>query len=129
MLVATLLLFSGGWVFSENPPVLNFTGNELVFSEKEAVIDFGEVKQGELCVVSIGVKNSSRKILHIANIRGSCALSIPSWPRKNLEPGEEGVIQVRYDSSRPGPFNRHLTIHANTDTSVTVLKIKGVIIP
>ncbi|TVQ17529.1 MAG: DUF1573 domain-containing protein [Bacteroidetes bacterium] len=114
---------------SASGPQLVFDGRELVFSQEDKIVDLGEVKQGAVCGVSIVVKNQSQEILRIANVRGSCALSVPAWPRRDIEPGGEGVIQIRYDSSRPGPFNRNITIHANTQSSVTVLKVQGKILP
>lgn len=129
LVIVLVLIFSSRQGCSENPPQFIFDGDELVFSQEEAIIDFGEVRQGEACAVAIVVKNSSGIILRIASVRSSCAMSVPSWPRKDIEPGGEGLIQVRYDSSRPGPFERLLTIHANTHTSETVLKMKGVILP
>lgn len=112
-----------------NAPTLVFDGVELVFSEEKNSMDMGKVQQGGACVARITVKNASERVLRIASVRGSCALSVPTWPRKDIQPGEEGVIQIRYDSSRPGPFHRNVIIHANTQTSVTVLKVQGEIIP
>ncbi len=128
-LVVILLFVLQSHNLSAKGPRLVFDGSELVFSEEEKIVDLGEVKQGAVCGVSIVVKNQSQEILRIANVRGSCALSVPSWPRRDIEPGGEGVIQIRYDSSRPGPFNRNVTIHANTQSSVTVLRVQGKIIP
>ncbi len=127
VLMALLLTFKVAR--SEQGPMLLFDGVELVFSEDSNSLDMGKVKQGDVCSANITIKNQSEKVLRIANVRGSCALSVPSWPRRDIAPGEEGVILVRYDASRPGVFHRNVTIHANTRTSVTVLKVTGEIIP
>ncbi|MFW5706974.1 MAG: DUF1573 domain-containing protein [Bacteroidota bacterium] len=105
--------------------ILIFDGEELYLDDDKTELGFGSLQQNGMAAIFIQVENNSGRSLRIANVRGSCGLSVPSWPRKILEPGERGTIQVRYDSSRPGLINRHLTIHANTTSSVTVLPVTG----
>jgi hypothetical protein len=127
LLVFIFLLVNSQTVHAVTPYSLIFDGKELTLSPAEKV-ELGRVKQGDVCSSVIRVKNQSEQVLWIANVRGGCGLSAPSWPRKPLAPGEEALIQVRYDSSRPGIINRHLTINANTTTSVTILRVSGEIL-
>lgn len=121
------LFYSG---FAENPEnVLIYDGVTIKLESDRQFIDLGERKQGSAISVHLKVKNTSDKVLLISNVRGSCGLSVPSWPRQPVEPGSESLIQLRYDSSRPGPINRNIIIHANTSTSTTVLTIHGNVVP
>jgi hypothetical protein len=108
--------------------ILIYSNGELHLSGKELLVDMGKVDQGAVCGTTIRLKNESEQVLKIVNVRGSCGLTAPSWPRQPLLPGQEAVIQVRYDSSRLGNIDRNLTINANTSTSVTILKVTGEIV-
>ncbi len=106
-----------------------YDGNSLKFSDDNDTINIGVKNQGEDISQRILIQNHSPVSLHITNVRGGCGLSVPSWPRNIIKPGEEGFIIVRYDSSRLGNFTRNITIHANTSDSRTVIKLLGEIIP
>ena len=40
-------------------------------------------------------------------------------------PGENGQIEVSYDTKRPGGFSKAITIFSNAKTPRKILKIKG----
>jgi hypothetical protein len=129
-LIAILLFFvsTAAAPGTGNTAILRYNGQELHASGKELTVDFGRVQQGAVCAAVISIKNESDQVLQIVNVRGSCGLTAPSWPRRPIQPGQEATIQVRYDSSRQGSIDRNLTINANTGTSVTVIKITGEIV-
>jgi hypothetical protein len=108
--------------------VLKYDGEVLSFVDGIEKINFGTVKKGAITVATIRVINASDKMLFIANVRGSCGLSVPAWPRNPLAPGEEATIQISLDSNRTGVINRNITINANTDSSSTVIKVTGQVI-
>jgi len=110
---------------SSNPYLLVFDGKDLILEGGGEFLDFGKVKKGSPSVLNIRVENHSTDQLIFSNIRGSCGLSIPSYPRRPVLPGDDAVIQVRYDSSRLGSINRNIIIHANTYSSVKILKVRG----
>ena len=131
--IALFVLFTFTGISGENPAraadyILVFDGSSLTPENQQATIEMGEVRQGAVCQRTIQVKNASEVPLWITNVRGSCGLSVPTWPRAQLQPGSTGVITVRYDSSRPGEINRNLTIVANTENASTVFKVTGMII-
>ena len=49
----------------------------------------------------------------ITGARGSCGCTVPSYPKKPILPGEEGVIEVRYDTNRQGKFTKNVRITTN----------------
>jgi hypothetical protein len=128
ILLIVLMLQGAGMPATNNILMLYFNGQELHASGKELLIDLGKVEHRALCGTTIRIKNDSDQVLQIVNVRGSCGLSAPSWPRRIILPGQEGTIQIRYDSSRIGKIDRNLTINANTSTSVTILKVTGEIL-
>ncbi len=114
-----------GEVLTESNYILVFDGDTLLLSDNQQDLSLGIVEQGAVCGTQLEIQNKSDKVLFVANVRGSCGLSIPAWPRKPLAPGEKAIIQLRYDSNRPGIINRNLTIHANTRSSSTILRVRG----
>jgi len=114
---------------SENENILIFDGNEISFASKADTLFLGERKQGTHFSFRMVLKNESEIPLWIASVRGSCGLSIPSWPRNPIEPGKESIIQLRFDSSSPGSYTRILTIHSNSRDSRTIIPIVATIIP
>jgi hypothetical protein len=111
------------------PSVLVFDGNEIILQSGGDSIHAGTILWGSQLGVAIRIVNNSGTSFHISNVRGSCGLSIPSWPRQSIAPGGESVIQIRYDSGRPGRIDRNITIHSNARNPRTILRIVGDVLP
>lgn len=71
--------------------------------------------------------NNGNKPLIIESTQGSCGCTVPTKPEKPIQPGEKGVIGVKYDTSRAGqPFTKTVTVKSNAVGQETkVLTIKG----
>lgn len=131
--IALFVFFTFTGISGENTDrtfdyILVFDGSALIMEDHQTTISMGEVRMGAICQRTIQVKNTSDVPLWITNVRGSCGLSVPTWPRTQLQPGSVGAITVRYDSSRPGEINRSLTIVANTENASTIFKVTGMIL-
>jgi hypothetical protein len=84
-------------------------------------------------------KNTGNEPLIITNAKGSCGCTVPDWPKEPIAPGATGVIKVRYDTNRPGPINKSVTISTNVTTGKddqgnpsyydAVIRIKGEVGP
>ncbi|MGB1317562.1 MAG: DUF1573 domain-containing protein [Flavobacteriales bacterium] len=95
--------------------------------EKEAH-DFGTIIQGEKVSYSFKFTNSGEGDLIITSAKGSCGCTIPEYPTEPLAPGEEGVIDVVFNSDgKSGQQNKKVTIVANTVPNTTVLAINGMV--
>jgi hypothetical protein len=106
----------------KNPPVLEFT---------ESVYDFGTISQGERVKHTYFFKNTGKSPLIIHSAQGSCGCTIPEWPKEPIQPGEEGKIEVSFNSEyKSGHQEKMVTILANTKPTKTFLKITGeVVVP
>ncbi|MEX1191823.1 MAG: DUF1573 domain-containing protein [Brumimicrobium sp.] len=93
--------------------------------EKE-VHDYGEIKQNGDGSCEFEFTNTGSEPLMISNAKGSCGCTVPEWPREPIAPGEKGVIKVKYDTKRVGPFGKSVTIQSNAATKT--LRIKGEVI-
>lgn len=92
----------------------------------KVIHDFGEVKYGEEAVCTFEFKNTGNAPLIISDAKKSCGCTVPSWPKEPIAPGATGKITVKYDTKRPGPINKSVTIISNaTNEPTKVLRIKG----
>jgi hypothetical protein len=99
------------------------------FEFEENVIEFGEISQGEKVKRIFKFKNVGKSNLIISDAKGSCGCTVPIWPKKPIKPGEEGEIEVVFDSNgKQGRQHKTITLIANTVPNTKVLAIKGDVI-
>lgn len=97
------------------------------------VLDYGTVKFDGNGVREFKVKNVGKSPLTITNVQGQCGCTTatidgkPGWPQEPILPGKSASIKVKYDTKRPGPFEKNVTITSNSKLSSVVVKIKGVV--
>jgi hypothetical protein len=100
-----------------------------VFSFTEKSFDFGTVAEGEKVSYAFKFKNTGKAELVIASASGSCGCTVPEYPKKPIGPGEEGVINVVFDSEgKQGKQNKTVTLVANTIPNEVTLTIMGDVI-
>jgi hypothetical protein len=76
------------------------------------------------------VTNTGTNPLVIQNVVASCGCTTPEWTRQPIPVGGRGKITSIYDPKNyPGKFNKTLSVFTNTKPQVTVLVIKGEVIP
>jgi hypothetical protein len=76
------------------------------------------------------VTNTGTEPLVIQNVVASCGCTTPEWTKQPIPAGSKGKVTAIYDpKDRPGQFNKTLSVYTNTKPEVTVLVIKGEVIP
>jgi len=76
------------------------------------------------------VMNTGNQPLVIQNIVASCGCTTPDWTKGPIPPRGSGMITAIYDpANRPGQFNKTLSVYTNTKPEITVLVIKGEVVP
>jgi hypothetical protein len=107
-----------------NAPVMQFDSE---------VLDYGTVKFDGNGVREFKVKNTGKSPLTITNVQGQCGCTSttidgkPGWPQEPILPGKSAAIRVKYDTKRPGPFEKNVTVTSNSKDPSKVIKIKGVV--
>jgi hypothetical protein len=93
--------------------------------------DFGTFKEeGGRQTFDFIVTNTGTEPLVIQNVQASCGCTTPEWTKQPIPAGAKGKVTAIYDpKDRPGQFNKTLSVYANTKPEVTVLVIKGEVIP
>jgi len=102
------------------------TENVAKMEFEETNYDFGTVKKGTKVNHTYKFKNTGKVPLVISDARSTCGCTVPTYPKRPIEPGKTGKIKVVFDttnfSDRQG---KPVTITANTYPNKTQLMIKG----
>jgi hypothetical protein len=101
-------------------------GAGMVFENE--VIDYGTIAQNAEGKRQFIFTNNGTKPLIITNAVGSCGCTVPTTPKEPIAPGQKGIIGVKYDTNRVGPFTKTVTVTSNAAGQATkTLTIKGTI--
>lgn len=103
--------------------------NAPEISFESEVHDFGTIEYGGNGTYDFKFTNTGKSPLIISNARGSCGCTVPKWPKEPIAKGQSGVINVQYDTKRPGPFTKTVTISSNAKSANKVITIKGTVSP
>ncbi|MDQ1771351.1 DUF1573 domain-containing protein [Labilibaculum sp. A4] len=100
----------------------------MKFDTKE--YDFKTFKEEDgLTSYSFEFINTGNQPVIINQVRSSCGCTSPEWSKEPVAPGQKGFVKATFDpKNRPGPFNKSITITANTNPAITILRISGNVI-
>jgi uncharacterized protein (DUF58 family) len=121
LLVTAILFTSSTFAQLESGAKIEFT---------KEVHDYGKVKYGANGTCTFEFKNTGNAPLIISKAQGSCGCTVPTWPKEPIAPGATGSITVKYDTKRPGPISKQVTITSNAVNEPNkVIRIKGEVGP
>ena len=88
--------------------------------------EFGEILQGERVTFAFKFKNTGTAPLVISSASASCGCTVPEYTKTPIEPGDEGFVNVTFDSSgKSGMVSKTVTLIANTIPNTKVLTISA----
>lgn len=100
------------------------------FSFEEMEYDFGTINEGQVVEHLFNFTNNGQAPLVISNITASCGCTSPDWTKTPVQPGESGFVKVVFNSTaKSGSQAPTVTIQANTNPTVTRLRMKGSVTP
>ncbi len=86
---------------------------KITFDHKD--FDFGLIFEGEEVSHKYKFENTGGKALIISDVSATCGCTIPSYTKKPIAPGEEGVVEVKFNSSgRNGMQHKSVIVLSNT---------------
>jgi hypothetical protein len=96
-----------------------------IMVDKE-VHDYGDIPFAGEGTCEFKVTNTGTDPLILSKCKGSCGCTVPKCDPSPIAPGASSVITVKYDTKRPGPINKSVTINSNASNEpVKVVRIKG----
>ena len=107
----------------------DFSMTTMKFDQEE--IDLGNVKKGSKTKAVFTVTNTGKNPLNITNVQPSCGCTTASKPEKPIAPGKSEKIEIFFEP-KPDQVkeqNKSVTVTANTDPAVVVLKFKAYVLP
>jgi hypothetical protein len=127
---ATLLfaMILGLSIFASAQPTELISGPAIKVDND--IHDYGTIAVGANGQCEFKVTNTGTEPLILNKCNGSCGCTVPSWPKEPIAPGAKAVITVKYDTKRPGPINKNVTITSNAVNEPNkVIRIKGEVSP
>lgn len=101
-------------------------GNAPVLKFDKEIYDFGKIKDGDKVSYSYSFTNTGKSPLIITDAVASCGCTIPSWPKKPINPGQKEAIKVIFNSAgKSGLIDKQITITANTTPAQTLVHLVG----
>lgn len=100
------------------------------FQFPEMEYDFGTINEGKVVEHIFKFTNNGQAPLVISNITASCGCTSPDWSKAPVKPGDEGYVKVVFNSAaKSGTQAPTVSIQANTNPTVTRLRLKGTVTP
>jgi hypothetical protein len=87
--------------------------------------DFGKVTEGIENHCTFVVTNTGDKPLILSDVKASCGCTTPSKPEGPIAPGKSDKIEVGFKPSGKGISEKTITITANTEPRITVIRVKA----
>jgi len=87
---------------------------------------FGVIVAGEKVSYTFKFKNTGDAPLVLSSASATCGCTVPSYTKEAIQPGDEGSVEVTFDSSgKSGMESKNITIGSNTIPNSTVLTISA----
>lgn len=125
LLFSLLVLTSSLSIAQSDKVADNKNAPEITFESE--VHDYGTIDYAGDGVYAFKFTNTGNEPLIITDAKGSCGCTVPKFPKEPILKGQSNYINVSYDTKRPGPFTKTVTITSNAKTVSKVITIKGVV--
>jgi hypothetical protein len=123
LMIIAVLAFVANTGFSQK--VADVKSDLAVIQWDAATHDFGKIKQGVPVTHEFKFTNKGKVPAVITNAQPSCGCTTPSWTRDPVMNGGEGYVKATFNAMALGPFDKVITVTANTEGGVVMLHIKG----
>lgn len=107
--------------------IIGFTAQaqQAKITFNEDTIDYGTIARGSDGVRVFEFTNTGDAPLIISDVKSTCGCTVPKKPNGPIAPGASSTIEVKYDTNRPGPIRKTITVMSNASEPMVALKIKG----
>lgn len=96
---------------------------------KATTVSFDTVKAGPVIKGEFVFKNKGNEPLIITTVQASDGGTIAFWPEMPIEPGKEGVIQVKLSTTgRKGHQDKLFNVISNAENDLVVLHWQGFLV-
>lgn len=126
LILSIFALFASNFVHAQDVTTVQDTNNGPKIQFTAIVHDYGTIQKGGDGNCEFTFTNTGNEPLILSNVRASCGCTTPTWTKKPVMPGQQGTIQVRYNTNNIGGFTKSITVTSNAVNNPRIqLKIKG----
>ena len=125
LIAGMIVLFLSSCVNKTEQQAQN-SGMEIFFTE--TTFDYGQIEEDSDGIYKIEFKNLGKDAIIINRVRTSCGCTVPSWPRKPIEPNASSEIEVKYNTALTGSFMKSIYVYSSAVNSPVKLIVKGKVI-
>lgn len=115
--------------FTGNSQTASTTADYAIAVIDTQVFDFGKIKQGVPVTHEFSFTNKGKVSMIITNAQPSCGCTIPAWTKDPIPPGGTGFVKATFNAAAPGAFDKSVTVTANVESGVVMLRIRGEVLP
>lgn len=125
LFVSLLMSFLPTWAQSKINDATLSGKSQIKF--KETTINFGDIDSGAEVNIKFEFENVGNSVLVIKNVSTSCGCTTTQLEKLEYQPGEKGVIPVKFNSKGySGKTTKTITVSSNDEeTPYTRLEIAG----
>jgi hypothetical protein len=88
-------------------------------------VDLGKIYEGDTIMHTYKFKNTGNMPLVLSAVNASCGCTTPSYSSEPVQPGENGFINVKFNSKgKEGKLNKTVTAYANTKPADNTFSFK-----
>ena len=121
-----LLMISSFAVSASAQKMVRSNNDVLVF--KQTTHNFGKIPQGKPVNHHFELTNKGKSPLIIETVEASCGCTTPEWSQEPIPAGGTSKIQVGFNASSEGHFQKNITVFYNNG-QVKTLTISGEVYP
>ncbi|NRD19446.1 DUF1573 domain-containing protein [Winogradskyella eckloniae] len=126
--MAFLLVFTLSF-FSVAPTEFDKYDTKVAIMKFETeVINYGTIIQNSEGKRLFTFTNTGDAPLFITKVKTSCGCTVPNYSKAPIQPGDQGELEIKYDTKRLGAFTKTITVISNAEGGNKILKIKGNIV-
>ncbi|MBS1682096.1 MAG: DUF1573 domain-containing protein [Bacteroidetes bacterium] len=120
-----IFAFTADVAFGQNNVPAKKEDVAVIKWEASTTHDFGKIKQGVPVTYEFKFTSSGKVPVILTDARPSCGCTTPSWSREPVMNGGEGHVKATFNAQALGPFDKTITIVANVEGGMVLLRIKG----
>ncbi len=126
--ISILLIFALSFFNAAPTEFDKYDVKVAILKFKTEVINYGTITQNAEGKRIFTFTNTGDAPLLITKVKTSCGCTVPSYSKAPIQPGDQGELEIKYDTKRLGAFTKTITVISNAEGGNKILKIKGNIV-
>ncbi|MBU2922190.1 DUF1573 domain-containing protein [Winogradskyella psychrotolerans] len=126
--ISILLIFALSFFNAAPTEFDKYDVKVAILKFKTEVINYGTITQNAEGKRIFTFTNTGDAPLLITKVKTSCGCTVPSYSKAPIQPGDQGELEIKYNTKRLGAFTKTVTVISNAKGGNKILKIKGNIV-